>query len=497
MSTKIYQYFSAPRRVPGEKKKGCIIFMPQKVKPISIGSRVEMFVDDFLVFRTFGTQLKLAQPQPREIVLTMDQPWEGPGSGIYSCVFHDGEKYRMYYRGTGNTAAKSGGDLSEAQYNCLAVSADGIHWERPSLGLVEVEGSADNNIVLSGQKAHNFSPMLDTNPNTPPEQRYKAVAGYGAKGLMAYCSADGIHWEELQKEPVITSGAFDSHNLCLYDPNRKIYRCYSRYFAQPGDSNAVCQGEGMINIGVRSIQSSTSEDFRSWTAPKPNQYPADVPQEQFYTNATVLCPGAEHQYLSFPMRFMSERHKVEEHPHVGLSDAVFMSSRDGVHFERPFLEAWIRPDLSRRNWTQRNYITTWGILETSPEEFSLYVGEHYEWDDAHVRRYTVRRHGFASMNAPHAGGMFVTKPFLFEGDRLHLNYATSAVGWIRVGIVGDATGWPACGYSAEECDVIYGNELDAVVSWRGDSDLSRFRGKPVRLKFEMKDADLYALRFGD
>jgi hypothetical protein len=195
------------------------------------------------------------------------------------------------------------------------------------------------------------------------------------------------------------------------------------------------------------------------------------------------------------MRFLSERHKVKEHIHPGISDAVFMSSRDGQHFDRRFLEAWIRPDLSPRNWTQRNLITAWGILETSPEEFSLYVGEHYEWDDMRIRRYIVRRHGFASMNAPYSGGMFVTKPIIFKGNKLSINYATSAPGSIRAGIVADGTGWPAPGFSAEDCDVIYGNELEKTITWKGSSDLSKFNGKPIRLKFVMKDADLYSFRF--
>jgi hypothetical protein len=309
---------------------------------------------------------------------------------------------------------------------------------------------------------------------------------------------------------VITEGTFDSHNLVMYDPERKIFRCYSRYFANllgygkgdvvEDDGQWVAGGSARgfdLGCGIRAIQSSTSEDFIHWSEPEPNLYRAGTPQDQFYTNATFPCPGAEHHFLSFPMRFMSERHKIAEHPNVGVSDAVLMSSRDGVHFERPFLESWIRPGLDRRVWTQRNFITAWGIAETSPEEFSLYSCEHYEWDDAYIRRYTVRRHGFGSMNAPYAGGMFVTKPFIFEGSRLHLNYATGAPGFIKVGIVADETGWPASGFSTEECDILYGNELDAVVSWKGNSDLSKFAGKKVALKFEMKDADLYAFHFGD
>jgi len=469
--------------------------MADKTAPLNIGGRVEMFIDRFLIADMDGAALKMTPPQPREKVLLMDRPWEGPGSGIYSCVFFDGEKYRYYYRGVG-TGEKKAFDGSENQYNCLAVSSDGIHWEKPELGLVEFNGDTKNNIVFSGHLAHNFSPMLDPNPACPPDEKFKAVAGLSPNGLYAFKSPDGLRWSPIQKDPVIKKGAFDSHNLCFYDTNRGGYRCYSRYFARPDGEEALDPGAGVVISGRRAIQNCVSSDFRRWSEPVPNHYNEGAPLEQFYTNATVLCPGAEHIYLSFPMRFMSERYKNRDHQYVGVSDAVFMTSRDGEHFDRTFPEAWIRPDLSPRNWTQRNYITACGVLETSPEEFSLYVGEHYEWDDAFARRYTVRRHGFGSVNAPYAGGAFITKPFVFDGDTLHLNYSTSAPGGIRIGIAADGTGWPACGFSAEDCDVIYGNELDYTVTWRGKSDLSAFRGKSVRLRFLMKDADLYSIRFG-
>ena len=472
--------------------------MPKLIDPIHIGDRVEMLLDTYLVYEQFNTRLRMHPPEKREIVLRMEKPWEGIGSGIYSCVFRDHEgRYRMYYRGTALSADEDVNttDGSELQYTCMAVSDDGITWTRPDLGIVEFNQKKDNNIIFSGRMAHNFSPFPDTNPAAPEAKRYKAVAGHAPEGLMAYCSPDGLNWKPLAKKPVITEGAFDSHNLCFYDVNIGKYRCYSRYFAVPGTERQVNDFLG-ICVGIRAIQSNTSPDMLAWDKPVVNTYADSVPLEQFYTNATVMCPGAEHIYLSFPMRFMAERFKIDEHPHVGVSDAVFMSSRDGVHFDRLFLDSWIRPDLDRRNWSQRNYITSWGILETSPEEFSLYVGEHYEWDDAYIRRYTVRRHGFVSMYAPYEGGEFVTKPISFKGDSLYLNYSTAAPGSIRVGIIADETGWPAKKFSTEECDIIYGNELDHRVTWKGSGDLSRFSGKSVRLKFEMKAADLFSFRFG-
>ena len=449
--------------------------------PIAIGGRIEMFVDDTLIAEAENARLRLHQPRREEIALAMDQPWEGPGSGVYSTVFYDGEKYRMYYRAI--ASENEGGDRGESQFCCYAESADGIRWERKSLGLVEFRGSRDNNILLAGVECHNFSPWLDENPDCPPDERYKAICGLSPDGLMAYKSADGIAWEKLQAGAVITEGEFDSHNIWFWDSNISRYRCYSRYWE-----------EGWS--GIRAIQSCTSADFRSWSDRAPNEYAEDAPLEHFYTNATVLCPGAEHFYLSFPMRFVPDRKKWGDYPDTGVSDAVFITSRDGTHFDRAFMEPWIAPDPDPRNWTQRSHITACGILETSPEEFSLYVNEHYYWDDSYVRRYTVRRHGFGSMYADWRGGTLTTKPLIFDGGALYLNYATSAVGSVRVGIIDDRTGKPVRGYTLDNCDVIYGNELEKMVTWKGKGDISKLRGKAVSLVVELRDADLFAFHFG-
>lgn len=210
---------------------------PTDTDGINIGGRPELFVDHYLIDQMYGTQLKLHAPVKKEIAIAFDQPWEGPGSSAYNSVFFDGEKYRLYYRACAQKTAKEKGDLSTAQYTCLALSDDGIHWEKPELGLVEFEGSTKNNILLSGIMSHNFSPFLDTNPACAPEARYKAVAGHISTGLVAYQSADGIHWSKMQEEPIIRDGALDSQNLCFYDPNIDGYQCYSRCFARRSIGN--------------------------------------------------------------------------------------------------------------------------------------------------------------------------------------------------------------------------------------------------------------------
>jgi hypothetical protein len=216
--------------------------------------------------------------------------------------------------------------------------------------------------------------------------------------------------------------------------------------------------------------------------------------ENFYTNATIMVPGAEHIYVSFPMRFVPERKKVAAHHETGVSDSVFMSSRDGVHWDRTFMEAWIRPGRDERNWTDRNMITSWGCV-TDDEHFSFYVTEHYRWDSISLRRYTVRKHGFASLHAGYKAGEVVTRPVRFSGSRLLLNYATSAVGAIRVEMLDEAM-QVIPGFSMDEMQPLFGDELESEVRWLSGASLEQLAGKEVRMRIALQDADLYALRFG-
>lgn len=448
----------------------------RSAKPmVDIGSRTEMFVDDWLIDGMKGLFPRLQPPIKREVVLTFDKPWEGSASA-YMTVFQDGKKIRLYYRGHCVT------DIGSDQVTCYAESADGIHFTRPVLGLYEFEGSKENNIVFQGLLSHNFSPFLDANPNAKPDERYKAVAGLSTEGggLCGLTSPDGIHWRQIGDKPLITDGVFDSLNVAFWDSLTKCYRLYSRYMAG----------------GVRAIQSATSKDFVHWTAQQPNDYGAGVPLEQFYTNATTPCPGAPHIYLSFPKRFLPERKRVAEHPDVGVSDAMFMSSRDGVHWDRTFGEAWVRPGLDQLNWTDRNNMPATGIVATSPDEFSMYISEHYDAADNRLRRMTIRRNGFASIYAGADGGEFVTRPLTFTGKYLVINYSTSAAGSVQIEIQ-TAAGEPIEGHALSDMAPLYGDELDAVVAWKTGSDLSSLIGKPVRFRFVLKDADLFALRTGE
>ena len=124
----------------------------------------------------------------------------------------------------------------------------------------------------------------------------------------------------------------------------------------------------------------------------------------------------------------------------------------------------------------------------------LFVARHYMQESWHIERLLLRTDGFASVNAPWSGGEMVTKPLTFSGERLEINYRTSAAGSLRVEIQ-DADGKPLPGFTASDCQEIVGDEIKRVVRWKGGPDMSALAGRPVRLRFVMKDADLYSLRF--
>jgi hypothetical protein len=439
--------------------------------PLPIGSRLELFVDDYLIDTMTNATQQLHSPQAREIVLETNMPWEGPWSGYFT-VFQDGDFYRMYYRGM-----PQGGPES----TCYAESKDGINWVRPTIGLFEFRGSKDNNIIWTsdipgeGGMSHNFAPFKDTNPAAKPDELYKAVT----KGpLIAMCSADGWHWRKMRDEPIITEGAFDSLNIAFYDNLREEYVCYLRDFKD----------------GVRHIRVSTSKDFLNWTKPEWLDF-GDAPPEHLYTNAIRPYFRAPHIYMGFPKRLVPERTSEIDRTvgETAVSDGVFMTSRDQVHFHR-WLEAFVRPGLDPGNWMQRTNMAAWGMLQTSPEEISLYYSEHYYQPTHRIRRRTIRTDGFVSINAKYQGGELLTKPLTFEGKELVINYATSAVGSVQVEIQ-DAAGHAIDGFALAQCPEIFGDEIERVVSWEGGSDVSRLAGQPVRLRFAMKDADLYSIRF--
>lgn len=484
---------------------------------IDLGSRRELFVDEFLISKKANLELRLHSPTPREIVMVRDAPWEGSGSD-FETVFRDGDIIRLYYMGMELTNVDGskfrdnpGSPEKRNAVVCYAESQDGVHWTRPDLGLFAFNGSKQNNIIWDAPHLDNFVPFKDANPDCAADEKYKAVSS-GKGGLYALKSSDGIHWSYLQDDPIITRGKFDTQNNAFWDPVRKQYWCYVRDF-----HGTDGKPTNDTKTGVRDILVATSVDFRNWTEPQRLDY-GDSPDEALYINGVRPYFRAPHLFLGFPAHYIDRPYsaaamrnlpdpdhrqaRMKFNPRYGtvLTDGMFMTSRDGRSFHR-WEEAFIRPGPERRdNWVYGDGFVAIGMLETPAEDptaepvLTLYTHDDHWKRPTRLWRNTIRMDGFVSLHAKRVIGEFVSKPLRFEGGRLSLNFSTSAAGAIRVELQ-DEAGQPLTGYSIADCDELFGDTIDRVVSWNDRSDLSALAGKVVRLRMTLSDSDLYSLKF--
>lgn len=474
------------------------------------------FWDDYLIDTRFtDAQLSVNRPIKRDIVMVCDRAWDGNANDFFTIIKDDGF-YRMYYE----TWSFFDPTYTEGINVCYAESQDGIHWERPNLGMCAFRGDTDNNIIMANIP-DNITVMKDENPACPPEHRYKAimsmtdVSGYAyadphrpKNGLICMVSADGIHFE---KYNVISQGyAYDSQNSVHWNPHTGKYYCYFREFHNKPES----QNTTLQETSVRGILVSESSDFIHWSEPEPIDFGGseDYP---LYTNCVMAYPYDTRYYIGFPTRYVERKgwtrnydrlcgadkrkKRMEMEPRLGLAvtDCVFMSSRDNKNWYR-FDEACLTPGPEEpNNWVYGDcYPAIGGLIETpspfvgEPNEMSIYVFNHH-WMEEKVElvRYAYRRDGFASVKAGYQKRVLCTPAFTFEGETLSMNFRTSARGSVYVQ-VRDMHNNPIEGYNSCE---LFGDALDRGVDFA--HPLSALQGKPVRFVFTMQDAELFAIRF--
>lgn len=487
------------------------------------------FWDDSLIDTRFtDAVLSVNHPVKTDVVLEMGEPWEGTGSSCF-CIFRDGDIYRMYYLGYTCFDPNMGGNINL----CYAESSDGIHWEKPSLGICEYNGSRDNNILMM-HLYDNMSIMKDENPNCPPEERYKALMNtsqpeqypgyvpaetrldipknmsrelfyYLDKRCLVYLSsADGIHFNV---QRILHQGySYDSENSVHWNPHTGKYYLYFRELhtnTQPADPR--------FNEGwpVRGIMVMESEDFVNWSEPKRLDFMGgeDVP---LYFNCIMPYPYDTRYYIGFPTRYNERKewtpnfdrlcnaeqrrkwYQQDKRFATAITDCLFMSSKDYYTWYR-FDEACIVPGPEDgTNWLYGDcYPALGGLIETpsrfegEPNELSIYLDNYH--DPAQLVRYVYRRDGFASVKAPYKPKTLCTKAFTFEGEMLTMNFRTSARGCVYLKIV-DEYNHPIEGYESWE---LFGDALDRIIDF--PKPLADLQGRTVRFVFTMQEAEIYAL----
>ncbi|WP_154674026.1 glycoside hydrolase family protein [Nakamurella lactea] len=443
----------------------------------NIGTNKQLFVDNYRVAATDKVSTLVHQATKQGRVLSPDQPWESNNAYLYGSAVYDSaaHRYKMWYQAYNR-------DLAQ-YFVCYATSRDGIHWDKPSLGIVEFDGSTANNIVGT---MHSPTVILDTNA-TDPARKYKMFGVQYGSGYWVWFSPDGLHWTPSTLNPVLPDA--DVANV-TYDAISQRYMVTSKHPDPSGRAAFV----------------SFSDDFEHWTDPvltlRGDERDQALAEANGVLNSQIYgMPVASYEgvYVGFPWIFQYGGAGAPGTAGDGTIDTEIAFSRDA--------RTWTRDDRTVviprgvEGSFDSGMIFTAGNLIVRGDRVLMYYGG---WDGTHgsatrgaaVGLASWRLDGFVSMsNGGDQVGTVTTKPLVFDGKTLHVNSDFTGRGHqLRVQLL-DADGTVIPGFEVDKSIPITGNRTDVRVRWRGNPDLGSFAGSTVQLKFYLDGGDLYAYQF--
>lgn len=171
-------------------------------------------------------------------------------------------------------------------------------------------------------------------------------------------------------------------------------------------------------------------------------------------------------------------------------------SRDGFHWTRPVRTAFIPVSETFGEWNWTNVQPAGGGCVIAGDKLHFYV---MGWAGVRgspkvgvgsIGLATLRRDGFASMDAGDAEGTLTTRTVRFNGKHLFVN-AGARGGELTVDVL-DSKGRVVKKFSRGNCLPVTADKTLQPVRWKGGDDLSRLAGKSVKFRFHLKNARLYA-----
>lgn len=483
---------------------------------LQIGSRKQLFIDERFV------------AEKRDVALVVNPPVKAGAIDVAAetapCVVEHGGICHLYQGLNGRTS--------------LWTSADGLSWKAhgPLAGIDDAGPmwTSINSVFIDPKDAeHPFKGLYERTPKVmvEPETGRNHVAPVPG-GLYLCRSRDGITWDYLPK--VAIPFTCDTQNQMLYDPWRDRYAAYVRAFPEvsgpwkfkrcvarvetadllalpwPHRTNPANKGSGKHDFPY------INDELDLVMGPDAD----DPPMTDLYNPCMHVYPEAEAVYLAFPSMYRcwgygggnisAGRDQRGTFFNDGIFETQLAVSRDGIHFTRhhaPYLLAGLVRDRSGSDGDIDCGLMMMGIgmLRRGDEIWQYCYGsrrthETKEQAEKHGRkggaiiRLVQRLDGFMSIDAGPRGGELTTPPVVFSGDRLVLNAACHGLGEIWVEVLDDA-GRPIPGFTRADAISIDRNGTAQEVWWKQGPDVSALAGRPVRLRFDMRSAKLYAFQF--
>jgi hypothetical protein len=481
--------------------------------PVKLDSKRQLFLDDYLIAAKDGLQRVLHQPEkhPSNPIMIGETDWEGgPRWGpVLAYVLRDEQsgRFRLWYRSRVKYEA-NGRTYSDP--NLYAESADGLHWERPNLGLYDWKGSTDNNIILPAGDLRGL--IHEPHDKTAP---WKAIwehnnparspDGITQEGYHLYTSQDGMRWQHAALSiphkkrgwagiPLPRLG--DTGHV-RWDTALNTYVCDAKGVIPSPDGNKVATA-GMPggDANHRFRMQTESDDLLHWSRPRmvafPDQRDLAAGTIGFYG---LLGTNYESMWIGY-----LRAHRMDPWKRC---DIQLMTSRDGRTWSRACDRAVFLPLGPEGSWEpDYSEINHAGPLLIEDELWFFYRGsilERHRRTGPDLQKglglAKLRRDGFASLTAGAASGSVTTRPLTFTGERLHVNAAPHAGGEVRAEVL-THDGQPIPGFSAAECLPVTTDSTAAPLRWQagdiGQARAAAGQSGPLRLRFHLTAADLYA-----
>ena len=487
------------------------------VIPIDLGR--QLFVDDFLiestngVVRTVPKPVKYAGnpvfwPETRaELALDTtlgDRPYPEKEARFYeetykrapACAMPGGaiwwvptrKRFRIWY------LSGWSGRIS------LAESEDGIHWSRPATG------PNGDNILLPFQKADTFSVWPDYAAPDPYSRWCMSISPGGNPTRSAqYISTDGEHWTFSRLSGIHGDSTTMFHNPFLgkwvwslranWRNRSRVYHAHQDFYSGGNWHFPSCQ--------------SNTVDCALWLACDNADLPRTIDGKTYHNAQLYNVDAIPYESIMVGLFKILCGRDNDEATKAGMPKTTtihFAYSRDGFHFTRPDRT----PAIHDSGWGSGQWDSGYvgpcssGFVIRDERLCFYYVGGRGDGTEngtagcafgngmhgyMSVGVASLRRDGFAAMVAD-GRGTLVTRPVRFSGAHLFVN-ADARFGKLAVEVL-DERGEPYAGYSADDCrGLVREDATKRAISWKG-GDLSRFAGKPVRFRFRLRVASLFA-----
>ena len=468
----------------------------------------QLFLDDAAIDEMHGVHRTLHQPEKCGPVIRPDRSQNQVSLQSRSVPQWHPEKrcWEWWYWASYPTEPYGPYHSTSVSLTHYAASSDGVHWEMPSLGLYERQGSKDNNIACDPADGHRtLYHIIRDERDSHPTRRYKGL--FGSKDRVRKVSPDGFDWTAVDAPPIPSQD--ESH--FTFDEQSGRYLALVKHGTDWG----------------RSVWLATSPDFIDWTEPElifhsdeidranrarriqavienPDYLSPPLVDDTDYIAQVYQMPVMPYEgiYIGFPVLFNpAGAIPPPQKNYTAINQVELTVSRDLYHWERVAnREVFIGIDP----WDGVNYGTAQNLLCGRPhvhedreiwiyynairfrghqELYAGMVDPTYFGDASALCLAKLRRDGFVSLDAEK--GTIVTAPFVWKGERLHVNAEIG--GELRAELLDAGTKTPLPDHQTDPGTPLKGDHLDGRLNRSSPP-----AGKAVRARFILNDARLYA-----